>query len=67
MDKKTEMMDEGPEQPASKPAFTKSQLMASGLYQQRRDLLSALLDNNRVYTKSEVDSLIQTYLNKEAV
>ncbi|OXM15222.1 hypothetical protein [Paenibacillus herberti] len=62
-----EMMDGNSEKPASKPAFSKSQLLVSGLYQQRRDLLSALLDGNRIYTKSEVDSLIQTYLNKEAV
>ncbi|SDT25943.1 hypothetical protein SAMN05444162_3587 [Paenibacillaceae bacterium GAS479] len=67
MKQNDEAINGKPENLLSQLNFSKAQLLESGLYQLRRDLLSALLEDNHFYNKSEVDSLIGTYLNKEAV
>lgn len=43
-------------------AYTKEQLVASRRYADRRDLISALLEDGRSYTTDEVDALIKKYL-----
>lgn len=43
-------------------AYTKEQLAASRRYADRRDLISALLEDGRSYTTDEVDALIKKYL-----
>lgn len=45
--------------------FSKLQLCESESYLEYKDLLIALLDENREYTKKEVDDILKGYLNKE--
>lgn len=42
-------------------SFNKAQLVASKAYAPRRDLLSALLEDGRQYTRTEVDALIAKF------
>ena len=42
--------------------FSKEQILKSNKYNKRRDLLSVLLDDNKTYTISEVDNLIEKYM-----
>jgi hypothetical protein len=41
---------------------TKEQLRASQRYADRRDIISALLEDGKTYTLAEVDRLIDSYL-----
>ena len=45
--------------------YSKEQLMRSERYGKQRDLLSALLEDNRQYTFDEVDEKIKTFNTKE--
>lgn len=42
--------------------FTKYQITNSKKYKSRRDLLNAILDDNKQYTTDEVDSLIYAFM-----
>lgn len=42
--------------------YTKAQLLASKRYANRRDLISALLADDKTYTTDAVDALIEKYL-----
>ncbi|MCH5192168.1 MAG: hypothetical protein J1F23_08405 [Oscillospiraceae bacterium] len=42
--------------------YTKAQLLTSKRYANRRDLISALLDDDKTYTADAVDALIEKYL-----
>jgi len=42
--------------------FTAAQLLASQKYKTKKDLVGALLAEDKAYTTDEVDSLIETYL-----
>lgn len=44
------------------PAYTKAQLLASKKYRDRRDLLNALLGDERQYTGEQVGTLIEAYM-----
>lgn len=44
------------------PGFTKYQITNSKKYKNRRDLLNAILDENKQYTTDEVDSLIDAFM-----
>ena len=48
-----------------KPTFTKENLVKSERYKNQRDILNALLKDDKVYTLKEVDNLIETFLKKE--
>jgi hypothetical protein len=41
---------------------TKTQLLASARYAGKKDLINALLADNKNYTTDEVDTLIEKYL-----
>lgn len=43
-------------------AYTKEQLAASRRYANRRDLISALLEDGKTYTLAEADALIDTFM-----
>lgn len=45
--------------------YTKEQLLESEKYADKRDLLSALLDDKRKYSLSEVDKQIEKYMKGE--
>lgn len=49
------------------PGFTKDELMGSRQFSERKDLVAALLEDGRTYTKNEAESLISAYLKKEVV
>lgn len=42
--------------------FSRDQILSSARYAGRRDLMSALLDAGRKYTKREVDELIDKFM-----
>lgn len=46
-------------------SFTKEQLVKSKKYFGKADLLNALLDDDKTYSISTVDDLINSYLKKE--
>ncbi len=49
--------------PAKKsPEFTKEQLAASKTYRKRKDLINALLEDGKLYTKETVDKMIANYM-----
>jgi hypothetical protein len=43
-------------------AHTKEQLLASQKYANRRDVISALLEDGKTYTLNEVEELMNAYL-----
>ncbi len=48
-------------------AYTKEQLLASTKYANRRDLISALLDDGKTYTLTEVDALIEKFMKGKVI
>lgn len=46
----------------TEPRFSKEQIFASDRFANRRDLVDALLDENKSYTLNTVDEIIQKYL-----
>lgn len=45
--------------------FTKQQLAESKCFKKKRDLLAALLEDNKEYTIAEADAIIDGYLRKK--
>jgi arginine repressor len=48
-----------------KPIFSKRQLLNSKKYQHQKDLLNAILENDKSYSLSEVDKLINDFMKKK--
>ena len=46
----------------TEPVFSKEQILASDRYENRRDLVDALLDTDKSYTLKTVDNLIDKYM-----
>ena len=46
----------------TEPEFSKEQILASARFANRRDLVDALLDENRSYTLENVGKLIENYM-----
>lgn len=44
------------------PMFSKSQLVRCGRYQDRKDLVDALLDDGKKYTMEQVDKMIGEFM-----
>ena len=42
--------------------YTKEQLLACTKYSARKDVMDALLDKNKKYTKAEADTLLEKYM-----
>lgn len=49
------------EQGKQSPSFTKQQMLASGRYRERKDLLQALLEDGKCYCFDEVDEMVEKY------
>ena len=49
----------------SEVGYEKSQFVASSRYSRRKDLLSALLEDGKKYTPSQVDALIKEFDKKD--
>lgn len=47
--------------------YTKEQFLKSNDYKRHRDLLNVLLDENTKYSKTEVNKLIESYLNRKVI
>ncbi len=45
--------------------YTKSQIVGSTRYKNRRDLLAAILDDNTSYSHGEVEKALTAYLTQE--
>lgn len=45
--------------------YSKEMLLRASKYKDNRDLLQALLEDDKFYTLEEVDALIQNYYKKE--
>lgn len=45
-----------------KSAYTKQQILSSKKYNNRRDILGVLLNENEEYTFSDVDSLLDKFM-----
>ena len=48
----------------TEPAYSKNALLKSEKYAGYADVLTAVLDDDALYTKSEVDKALKSYLNK---
>ena len=46
------------------PSFTKELLLQSEKYENYVDILEALLDDDKLYTSEQVDSLISTFMKR---
>ena len=44
--------------------FTKEQFLKSNTYRQHRDLLNAVLDDKKTYTKEQVNNMINKFYGK---
>lgn len=53
------------EKKTAEPVFFKRDLVKSKRYFGKRDILNALLEDEKQYTIKEVDSIINTFLKKE--
>lgn len=47
------------------PTFTKAQLVGAKRYKERRDLLNAILSDDKTYTHEEVGRLMNEFMNKK--
>lgn len=52
----------GTESERAEPKHTKQQVLASARYKDRRDLVSALLEDGRRYTVAEVDRMVDQFM-----
>lgn len=46
----------------TEPMFSKEQILASARFANRRDLVDALLDEDKSYTMKTVDNLVEKYM-----
>ena len=46
----------------TEPQFSKEQIVASARYRNHRDLVDALLDEDKSYTMKTVDNLVEKYM-----
>lgn len=44
------------------PSYTKEQFLASKTYATERDLLNALLEDGKTYTKDQVNSMVDSFM-----
>lgn len=63
MAKKKEIIEKA-EVKETAPVFTKEQFLLSTKYRQYKDLLTAVLDGNKAYSKEEVNNIINNYYGK---
>lgn len=47
--------------------FSKEQILKSNKFKDKRDILSALLEDDKKYKLSDVESMIIDFLNKEVI
>jgi len=50
-----------------KVSFSKSQILNSSRYADKRDVLHAILDDDKRYKLNEIDKLISDFLKKEVI
>ena len=62
--KKEKLENPVSESPANKveSKFYKEQILGSKRYQHRRDILSAMLDDDKAYTHAEIERTIEKFL-----
>lgn len=50
---------------AAEPKFTKEQLVKSKAFSRQRDILMAILDADKTYTKAQVENLVSEFLKRK--
>lgn len=55
------------EKKQAEPAFEKEQFLLSAKYASRRDLIGAILCDDKKYTISQVDNLIDEYMKGKVI
>ena len=63
MSKKKEIMEKADVKETAS-VFSKEQFLLSTKYRQYKDLLNAVLDDNKIYSKEEVNKIINNYYGK---
>lgn len=58
---------EAAEAPVTGTAYTKEQLLASKRYANRRDVISALLDDGKTHTLTEVEKLMNRFMKRKVI
>lgn len=58
---------EAAEAPVTATVYTKEQLLASNRYANRRDVISALLDDGKTYTLTEVERLLNKFMKGKVI
>lgn len=53
---------EAPAEKAASPVFSKQNILTFRRYAERRDLLSVLLEDGKMYTTNQVDDLIGQFM-----
>lgn len=53
-------------QETAAPAFSRAQILAAKRYSNRRDALSVVLEDGRLYTDAQIASALKSYYGKEA-
>ena len=51
----------------TEPMFSKEQILASARFANRRDLVDALLDEDKSYTMKTVDNLVEKYMKGQGL
>lgn len=60
--KKTEQTVEVKLEPKAETKFSKQSILSSEKYENRRDLLSAVLEEDRMYEKTEIEKAIENFM-----
>lgn len=62
---KTETANKTEQTKQTEQKYSKARLMASEAYKKHRDLIGVILEDNKSYTREEVNKKIDGYLKKE--
>ncbi len=62
--KETENTTEAKETAKFEQVFSKEQILASGKYSNRRDLLAVLLEDGKFYTDEQVEKIMDNWMTK---
>lgn len=53
------------DKPVATQGYTKSQIVESKKFTEHRDVLNGLLEDGKTYTFEEIETIVQTFLEKE--
>jgi len=65
MASKKKTADKGNQPAPAEPVFTKDQLVNSKAFSHQKDILMAILDADKTYTKAQVEKLVSEFLKRK--